>query len=389
MSSNQPSRSSTRDATLDVARDAERRVDEIGQLRRLPDDLAKSLIETGVFRLWVAKPFGGNAGHPHDLFDIVEGAAYHDASLAWVIAVCGTASRISGVLGHDWSKSIFSDPLNVLAGFAGPGGTGVLEPDGLRVTGTWPWGSGTPLCSHVGGTVRIVDRGGAPAQLPDGNKSVWAVFERAQIVLEDNWDTDGLRGTASGNYAVQDALVPAGRWVSSIAAPAVIDDPLFRFAPVGSLAAGIACVTLGIARRAIDEMYAFGPNKRPHGSNRSLSERPAVQGRIAQVEGGICAAKSFLWDATQRAYDEARNGSPSDAARRALRLAATNATGAAMTAVDACHLAAGGSSIWRGHPLLRLFHDVHVASQHAAVAPATYEVLGRMGFGLETDTTNI
>jgi hypothetical protein len=51
--------------------------------------------------------------------------------------------------------------------------------------------------------------------------------------------------------------------------------------------------------------------------------------------------------------------------------------------------AAGGSSIYDSSPLQRRFRDVHVATQHVMVAPATWELTGRLLLGLRTDTTQL
>ena len=74
------------------------------------------------------------------------------------------------------------------------------------------------------------------------------------------------------------------------------------------------------------------------------------------------------------------------AQRADLRLAATNATRSGAHAVDLMYEAAGGSAVFRRSPLQRRFRDVHVATQHMMVAPATLSQIGRLQLGLETDT---
>ena len=75
--------------------------------------------------------------------------------------------------------------------------------------------------------------------------------------------------------------------------------------------------------------------------------------------------------------------------RAGLRIAATNAV---RTAADVCtsmYEAGGGTSIYASSPLQRCFRDAHTATQHAMVAPATYELVGRILLGLETDTSGL
>jgi hypothetical protein len=49
----------------------------------------------------------------------------------------------------------------------------------------------------------------------------------------------------------------------------------------------------------------------------------------------------------------------------------------------------GGTSVYQRSPLQRVFRDVHVATQHMMVSPATLELTGRILFGLETDTSQL
>jgi hypothetical protein len=50
---------------------------------------------------------------------------------------------------------------------------------------------------------------------------------------------------------------------------------------------------------------------------------------------------------------------------------------------------AGGTAIYDSSPLQRHFRDVHVATQHMMVGPATWELAGRIALGLETDTSQL
>ena len=49
--------------------------------------------------------------------------------------------------------------------------------------------------------------------------------------------------------------------------------------------------------------------------------------------------------------------------------------------------AGGGTSIYTHSPIERYFRDIHAVTQHLMVAQPTYEVVGRLFFGLKTDTS--
>ena len=81
-----------------VGHDADARAAEIAELRRLPADLAEALIDTGVFRLWVAEAYGGLQSHPLALYEAIEHCAYFEGSLGWVVMVCGGSASTSGAV---------------------------------------------------------------------------------------------------------------------------------------------------------------------------------------------------------------------------------------------------------------------------------------------------
>ena len=77
------------------------------------------------------------------------------------------------------------------------------------------------------------------------------------------------------------------------------------------------------------------------------------------------------------------------AERRDLRLATAHAVECSARAVDLVYHLGGGTSVYRRSPLQRIFRDVHVATQHAMVAPSIYEVTGRHLLGMETDASQL
>jgi alkylation response protein AidB-like acyl-CoA dehydrogenase len=54
--------------------------------------------------------------------------------------------------------------------------------------------------------------------------------------------------------------------------------------------------------------------------------------------------------------------------------------------VDRMYDAAGGTAVYRASPLQRCLRDIHVATQHAMVAPSTLELIGSVLLGVEANT---
>lgn len=374
-----------------VAARAGERSAEIEQLRRLPTDLVDELVAAGAFRLAVPTTYGGGGATAAELLDAIEATSYHDGATGWCVMIANTTALGAYLLPAEHAREVYAAPEAVTGGFAMPGGRAVLQDDGsLRVSGRWQWGSGTDHCTHVGGGVLVVDDAGEPTPLPDGSSVVFAFFDRDDVQLLDTWHVSGLKGTASTDYEVHDAVVPAGRWVDLFAGrPPVVDAPLARMPFAGLLATGVASVLLGLGRRAVDELVALG-EKRPSQSSKGLAERPVVQAQLAEADAAVRAGRAFLHQVLADCWAAAEQGEAmGDEHKRLLRLASTTAARQAAHAVDLCYEAGGGSSVYETSPLQRVFRDAHVATQHAMVAPRTLEVLGRMTFGLPTDTRTI
>jgi alkylation response protein AidB-like acyl-CoA dehydrogenase len=364
--------------------------DEIEANRTLPADVVGLIRPTGAFRAWVPKALNGPEATPWEGVQTIEEASFHDMAAGWCIAIGATSSLMSSYLPAEHAQTLFSDPNAIAGGFAAPLGRARQVDGGLRVTGTWQWGSGTQHCTTIGGGCILVDDDGKPIRRDDGLAFPFAFFDLADVEFLDTWYTSGLAGTGSTDYRVVDAFVPEGRWVQLGFDPPVLDNPLTGFSFYGLLALSVAATAIGSARRSVAELIVLAQDKRPQGSSKPLRERQTVQGDVALAEAKLRSAWGFVENAMGEAWDTVlEGGSASDEQRRLLRLASTHGTQTAAEIVDLMYKAAGGAAVYRTSPIQRCFRDINVATQHAMVAPRTYEVAGRIRLGLETDTRQL
>ncbi len=250
--------------------------------------------------------------------------------------------------------------------------------------------SGTRHCTWVGGGCRVVDADGKTAPRADGLAFPYAFFDLDDVEFLDTWDVAGLDGTGSVDYTVTEAFVPEDRWVQIGFDPPRRDNPFARFSFYGLLALGIGATAAGIGRRAIDELAIVAETKRPQGSSRPLRDRATVQADAALAEAKMRSAWGFVADTVGSAWDTAiAGGDLDDEQRRLLRLAATHATQTAAEVAEIAYRAAGGAAVYRTSPIQRCLRDTMVATQHAMVAPRTFELAGRIRLGLDTDTRQL
>jgi indole-3-acetate monooxygenase len=319
---------------------------EFEAARRLPADLARKFAEAGLFRITIPLRYGGAELHPRDFVRVLEEVARADGSAGWCLMIGATTAVLAGILPEATAREIYADRLVITGGAVAPTASAIPKQGGFIVSGRWQWGSGCQNCQWlVGGA--IVTEAGQPRRTAQGEPEIrLMIFPAGAVEILDTWDSAGLRGTGSHDFIARDAFVPIERSLSLGNSEPTVPRPLYRFPFFGLLAIGVCSVSLGIARRAIDEFV------------------------------GLAATKVPTWERA------AAGAIPAMDLRRDLRLAAANAAWQSVKAVDLMYHAGGGSAVHSKHPLQRCLRDVHTVTQHVMVNQSMYEQTGRMYLGI-------
>jgi len=363
------------------------RADQIERDRRLPADLAARMAAAGMFRLLVPQSLGGMEVHPGAFFDSLAETACADGAVGWCQMIGATTGILSASLPEHWADSIYgAHPDCISTGVTAPLGRAERVDGGYRVSGRWPFGSGSQISDWICGGCLIIEDGKPKLSAHGTPETILAMFPAAEVTIHDTWRTSGLCGTGSHDIEVRDVLVPEGRW-SVLGGRPRINAPLYRFPTLGLLALGVSAVSIGIARHAIESFLELAGAKVPTGSSRTLADRAGTQKDLARARVLVESAVAFTHRAIDKAWAEAEGtGRLSLEAKAELRLAATNNAWSAAEAVDLLYHAAGGSSIYEHNDLQRCFRDVHVATQHIMVAQPTYEMVGKVMLGIDPKT---
>lgn len=366
------------------------RAPEIEAARRLPADLAHSLALAGLFRMTVPAEYGGGETSAQTFFDVLETLGAADAATGWCTMIASTSALAAAWLPPEHAAEMFADPAGISGGVFAPLGKAQADGDDFIVSGRWAWASGSANCQWLLGGAMIFDNG-TLRTLPNGTPDHRMMFfRREDVELIDTWDSSGLRGTGSGDMAVQNIRIPASRSVSFLTDTPRSTAPLHAFPPFGLLALGIAAVAAGNARAALDDLKSLATTKKAQGSTRTLAERGTIQAEYAQIDARLEAARALAHASIAAAWGQALTGHPIPLESRAkLRQAATHLTRTAADVTRAAYDMAGGTAVYSTHPLQRRFRDAHVTTQHIMVAPATWELTGRVALGLPTDATTL
>jgi len=358
---------------------------ELEAAGRVPADLVAQLNAAGLFAMTIPAELGGTERDVLQILQVIEELAYADSAVAWCSMIYLTTAMSAASLPEAVARRIYGSGSTITAGATAPTGRGVMVDAGLEVSGRWAWGSGTHHADWiVGGT--LVEEGGEIRRWPGSEPQVHIVFfEKSQVRLHDNWDPSGMRGTGSVDFDVDGAFVPEGYWVIQGAEPRV-QTPLYRFPFFGFFAACVAAVPLGQARRALDDFAELARGKPTGAGGKTLAESSLTQMEFGRAEALVEGARRYLFDTVAQVRDAVDRGDEADLEqRRQLRMAATQATHMAASAVDILYHAGGGTSLQGYCPLQRHFRDVHVATQHRMLSSgllqqaAAIRLAGRSG----------
>jgi indole-3-acetate monooxygenase len=266
-----------------------------------------------------------------------------------------------------------------------PSGIAHAAAGGYRVSGRWAFASGIDHCAWWNGGC-VVYEDGAPRPTETGTpQTVLVFFPATGGERIDTWDTGGLRGTGSHDYAVRDLFVPAERAFAFDASP-LVPGLLYRLPCQALLDNAMAAIPLGIARTAIDTLIELAATKRPGRSDQPLAERLTVQAEVGRAEALYRSGRAFLYDSVAESWAAVQAGRKIEVTQLAmLRLARTHAVQAAVQAIDLMYTAAGGSAVYTHNLLERCFRDAHTVTQHLSMNPANYQVSGRVFLGLGSD----
>lgn len=346
--------------------------------RRLPDTLMRALARAGMFRLLLPAGLGGLGLSPLDFMDVVERAASLDGSVGWLVGNGGGMSRAAGMLAEGAAKAIFSDTDCFVAASTGAVGKAVPTGEGFAVSGRWLFGSGSSHATWFA-VLCEVDEGQPAGQ----GRMIFAFVPRSAVTVIDTWHASGLRATASCDFTIADASVPAA--FCHDFQPTPTQPGITNRLPTRSIFSWtVATVPLGIATAALSAFRALAAGHRRQGGAVPLAERESVQFEVGRIAARMGAARAYLRSTMGDLCRHVEAGDPMNAdVRLELRLAAALAGETASRSVAKLCDIAGAAAVFEASPLERCERDVRAAVKHVAMSPAIYVTEGQGRLGLD------
>lgn len=324
-----------------------------------PHDNFADMRERGFLKLTVPRQYGGEEASLYELMLALDHLARGDGSTA-----LATGWHLGQVMqlrvSRNWPESLFASFCNEVVSK----GATINHFASERATGS-PSRGGRPetAATRTPGGFMINGRKTYSTLSPDVSYftlSAWMEEESRVgeflipmglgIHIEETWDTLGMRATGSHDLVLKEVFVPEG---VSLQGTEIKPKPGTAF-DGGTLLHIPACY-IGIAHAARDFAISFAKNHRPNSLPGPISELPAIQRQIGELEAELITARTLLYSIAER-WDREPEGRSE--LKPELGLVKYVVTNAAVRIVDLAMRIVGGASLSRKLPLERMYRDV-------------------------------
>src|ERR1700748_2539830 len=124
------------------------RASETEELRRLPPETERDLLDAGLFRIVQPKRVGGSELDYVALVDCAEILGRADASVAWNVANLASHHWMLGMFAKRAQSLVWEKEVTALiaSSFIVPAGRARKVEGGYRLRGSWPFSSGVASC---------------------------------------------------------------------------------------------------------------------------------------------------------------------------------------------------------------------------------------------------
>lgn len=356
--------------------------------RRVSDETFQALRAAGAFKVLVPKRYGGYELSMRKMLDVTSTVGEADGGTAWVVTLLTSCAWMVGGMGQQAQDDVWAEnPDAVICGSVAPQQVSATPVEGgYRISGQWPYASGSWHVDWALVGVPFFDESGAPVDMR------LALIPRSDLEYKETWFVAGMRSSGSNTLIAEDVFVPEYRFLSMGATGEglhVLDHPeevLYSTALGAPFALFMAGTQLGLGKAALEIVQRKAPTKGiAHTVYTKQVDSVAFQLQLAQAALLIETAVLHAYAVADEIDSKAIAGERLDYLSRArIRAQVPWAIEHIVKGIDALLYAHGAGSFAEVNPLQRIWRDSEVAARHAGVLPVVgYEMFGKAMLGVE------
>jgi indole-3-acetate monooxygenase len=333
---------------------------------RLPAAVVDAAVEHGLFRLWIPRRYDGFELTLPAALEIYAAAARVDGSFGWAVMIGSGGGLFAAYLEQATAARLFGPRAAVVAGSGAAGGTAARVAGGYRVSGRWRYASGAHYATIFTANCRVTENA-VPVATATGPRIRAMSFRPADVVIDEAWDTSGLRATGSHDISVREVFVAESATFSVFDDQPCEDGPLYRLPFEVLTELPVGAVVLGVAQRALEEFTALARVKAPHGGPVPLDRFAAVQAAVAAAHTQIGAARTALFGLAESAWRATLAGDPPQP--NDYTPACVNTVRSLLAAIAGLVPYAGMNAIQNDDEFAIAWRDLEAAAAHYSVSP--------------------
>jgi alkylation response protein AidB-like acyl-CoA dehydrogenase len=200
----------------------------------------------------------------------------------------------------------------------------------------------------------------------------------------DTWQVNGLRGTASFSFDIDDVFVPADHSYLESDSPTP-NIPIMIMRKASLFPIGFATISIALARACLDDVIKLAGRKTARGISGVMADQSTVQRQIGENEATLRAADAFLRNSTASMWDTACGGGEINAEQQVeVRISSTYAIRQSALVVSDAYEMFGSDAVFVRNPIQRRYQDMHVVAQQFQGRASHYETAARHYLGKDT-----
>lgn len=345
---------------------------EAEEKRDVPAATIDELREGGFLRSMQPKVLGGLELDPRVMFDIQNVFAEACPSTAWVYSVLSVQSFLLGRFPEQAQQDVWGEDPDAVAssGFQPVGKVTVVD-GGYRISGRWPFSSGSTHASWV------IVAGMVPLPSGEGQEMRLFLVPRSDYGIIDVWQTVGMRATGSNDITVDDAFVPAHRSYAPdpgflpLHAESGFGD-LYRLPWLHLFTGTVANPGIGAARGALNAFVDATRTRIGYGGTGRSRDNPIVLSAIARAAAAIDSAEYvFKRNLTTLVEHVAADTVPTMGEAMLYRSELTTLMRRMAAVVDELMLLSGARGIRTDSLVTKFWLDLSAARAHFGNDPTT------------------
>jgi alkylation response protein AidB-like acyl-CoA dehydrogenase len=354
----------------------------VAEKQRKPvDAVIDKLKQTGVFRSYVPKRFGGFEIDTDTFIDIGMAISEACTSTGWVTTFYMEHNWMLAQFPRPTQDEIFGTQPYVLAPASiSPSGKAQRVDGGYRVSGRWGWGTGVMHADWVFLNGMVEGESLEPRLF---------IVPRDQIEVDDTWYCAGMEGTGSNDIIADNVLVPEARSESlismSLGRGSGASSACYRHPMLPLLSIAAATPALGAARKALTLFTHRLGGRVLFGTLTKQAERPGAQILLGNCAVQVRAAEVLLRDVGRELsrWGDAEEICPVEVRAR-MRLQVAQVVQSCRDVVQNLMKASGAGAHMRSHDMQRILRDINTLSCHTVFdAEVGAENYGRVLLGMD------